>query len=418
MERILQEITTVGRRLEAMDSKILDLSAASTSIRAYIACFQVLFRDLDHCLMTVEGHLATLLEWDSELQFLRAKITDLEDRSRRYNVCFFGIPEHKEGSDVRAFPKDFLSEFTGLIFSPLLEFQRAHRIGPPHKANGGKPRPIIACFLRHEHACQIISAARTQGPCFLEGHEIWMVADFSRETNEKRKAFLALRLLLRNMNIKFGLFEPARLSALPRVLLGAPAPLAPVLCSPPWGTLPERRDAHNQACACVRGRAQPPLSAAGPPSRDAALGPAPEVRLCFVFPFRLMGRGRDPEGAGQLGSLFTGKAGHTLTAGRGAPVSKAAELRPGDTFLSVSSARRVGECVQLCIFFFSVLRTAHLRRGRNGHPFVTIVEFWAMQAPGDKIKYARTGLWSRGELRQRSPFLYYVSSVPLSSRTC
>ncbi|KAJ1090703.1 hypothetical protein NDU88_003832 [Pleurodeles waltl] len=192
IERILQEITAMGRHLEAMDSKISELSAASTSIRANIACFQVKVTDLDHRLTTIEGQLAMLPERDSELQFLRAKITDLEDRSRRDNVCFFGTPENKEGSDARAFLKEFLPELTGLIFSPPLEFQRAHRIGPLHKANAGNPRPVIACFLLHEHACQIISAARTQGPYSLESHEIRVAADFLRETNEKQKAFMAL----------------------------------------------------------------------------------------------------------------------------------------------------------------------------------------------------------------------------------
>ncbi|KAJ1194148.1 hypothetical protein NDU88_003443 [Pleurodeles waltl] len=117
MEHILQEITAVGRCLEAMDSKISDLSTASTSIRADIACFQVTVTDLDHRLKTVEDRFATLPEQDTELQFLRAKITDLEDRIWRDNVSFFGIPEHKEGTDVKAFLKDFLPELTSLTFS-------------------------------------------------------------------------------------------------------------------------------------------------------------------------------------------------------------------------------------------------------------------------------------------------------------
>ncbi|KAJ1201654.1 hypothetical protein NDU88_005460 [Pleurodeles waltl] len=132
-----------------MDSKISDLATTSTSIRSDIACFQVTVTDLDHHLTTVGDCLAMLLEQDTELQFLRAKITDLEDRSQRDNVHFFGMSELKEGSDVKAFLKDFLPERTGLTFSPPLEFQRAPRIGPPHKANLGKPRPIIACFLCH-----------------------------------------------------------------------------------------------------------------------------------------------------------------------------------------------------------------------------------------------------------------------------
>ncbi|KAJ1089020.1 hypothetical protein NDU88_002173 [Pleurodeles waltl] len=40
IDSILREIAAVGRRLEAMDFKIMDLSTASNSIRAEIATFQ------------------------------------------------------------------------------------------------------------------------------------------------------------------------------------------------------------------------------------------------------------------------------------------------------------------------------------------------------------------------------------------
>ncbi|KAJ1084067.1 hypothetical protein NDU88_004221 [Pleurodeles waltl] len=209
MDSILQEITEVGQCLEAMDLKILDLSAASTSIRADIACFRETVTDLDQRLTTVEDHIATLPEQNAELRSLLAKITDLEDRSRRDNVCFFGIPEHKEGSDIKAFLKRILLKLTGLDFSPPLEFQRAHRIGLLHKATSGRSRPIIACFLRHDKAHQVISTAWSQGPYSLEGHEVRVAEDFSRITTEKRKAFLALRTQLRKLDIKYGLFVPA-----------------------------------------------------------------------------------------------------------------------------------------------------------------------------------------------------------------
>ncbi|KAJ1190137.1 hypothetical protein NDU88_006876 [Pleurodeles waltl] len=89
MDRILQEITSVGRHLEAVDLEISDLSAASTSIRADIACFQETVTDLDQSLTTVKDHIAALPERDTELQSLRTKITDLEYKSRRDNVRFF-----------------------------------------------------------------------------------------------------------------------------------------------------------------------------------------------------------------------------------------------------------------------------------------------------------------------------------------
>ncbi|KAJ1110403.1 hypothetical protein NDU88_007755 [Pleurodeles waltl] len=166
-DRILQEIPSVGRRLEEIDLKITDLTVASSSIRTDIASFRETVNNLDQRLTTEEGQIAAIPDQEEELRTLRAKITDLEDRSRRGNVRFFGVPEQKEGSDIKDFIKSLLIDHFGIEFSPTPKFQRVHRIGPPHKASANKPRPIIACFLCHEQARQVISAAKTQGPVSL-----------------------------------------------------------------------------------------------------------------------------------------------------------------------------------------------------------------------------------------------------------
>ncbi|KAJ1164831.1 hypothetical protein NDU88_005265 [Pleurodeles waltl] len=147
-EHILQEIASVGRRPEAMDLKITDFTITSSSIQADIAGFKDTADALNQRLTAVEDQMAALLDQETELRSLRAEVTDLEDRSRRDNICLFGIPELKEGS----FLQSLLPDLFGIEFSPPPEFQRVHRIGPPHKATSEKPRPIIACFLRHEQA--------------------------------------------------------------------------------------------------------------------------------------------------------------------------------------------------------------------------------------------------------------------------
>ncbi|KAJ1217771.1 hypothetical protein NDU88_005361 [Pleurodeles waltl] len=76
---ILQEIASVGRRLEAMDLKITDLTLASSSIRADIAGFRETANNLDQHLSTVEDHIATTPDQEEELKSLRAKLTELED---------------------------------------------------------------------------------------------------------------------------------------------------------------------------------------------------------------------------------------------------------------------------------------------------------------------------------------------------
>ncbi|KAJ1218537.1 hypothetical protein NDU88_006115 [Pleurodeles waltl] len=135
-------------------------------------------------------------------------MTDLEDRSRRDNIRFLGFPKNIEGKDIHAFLQETLPKLTGITFDPPLEFQRAHRLGPKRPDTAIRPRPIIACLLRHVQARQLIQRARTHGPCQMDGQVIRMSADFSKETSKRRRAFLALQPRLRQMEVKYGLFEP------------------------------------------------------------------------------------------------------------------------------------------------------------------------------------------------------------------
>ncbi|KAJ1089087.1 hypothetical protein NDU88_002240 [Pleurodeles waltl] len=59
-------------------------------------------------------------------------------------------------------------------------------------------------------ARQLLQAARMQGLFKSGALEIRLSPDFSKETAERRKAFLSLHTRLRHLDVKFGLFEPAR----------------------------------------------------------------------------------------------------------------------------------------------------------------------------------------------------------------
>ncbi|KAJ1198238.1 hypothetical protein NDU88_002081 [Pleurodeles waltl] len=60
-------------------------------------------------------------------------------------------------------------------------------------------------------ARQLLQVARTQGPLRLGSLEIRISAGFSKGTTVRRRAFLSLRAQLRRLDVKFGLFEPARM---------------------------------------------------------------------------------------------------------------------------------------------------------------------------------------------------------------
>ncbi|KAJ1205965.1 hypothetical protein NDU88_001384 [Pleurodeles waltl] len=45
----------------------------------------------------------------------------------------------------------------------------------------------------------------------MEGYDIRITADYFKDTNECRKAFLSLQPRLRQLEMKYGLFDPARM---------------------------------------------------------------------------------------------------------------------------------------------------------------------------------------------------------------
>ncbi|KAJ1105561.1 hypothetical protein NDU88_002966 [Pleurodeles waltl] len=166
---------------------------------------------LDQRVATVETQAASWTDRDLELLHLRSKLTDLEDRSRRNNVHLLGFPEGVEGADIFSFLRDILPKLTDITFDPPLEFQRAHRLGPKRRDGNGRPRPIIVYMLQHLQARQLLQTAQTQGPLRSGNLEIRISADFSKETAERRKTFLSFCTQLRRLDMKFGLFESARM---------------------------------------------------------------------------------------------------------------------------------------------------------------------------------------------------------------
>ncbi|KAJ1127863.1 hypothetical protein NDU88_006256 [Pleurodeles waltl] len=79
IDHILQEITSVGRRLEGMDSNISELMAETKSIHMDIVGLQNRAMDLEHHVSMAENHFNTLMERDQELLFLQSQVIDLED---------------------------------------------------------------------------------------------------------------------------------------------------------------------------------------------------------------------------------------------------------------------------------------------------------------------------------------------------
>ncbi|KAJ1140400.1 hypothetical protein NDU88_006753 [Pleurodeles waltl] len=147
-----------------MDASISSLTLETKSMQSDIAGFQSRVAGLEHRMGSLETQVATSQDRDQNLLYLRSKLTDMEDRSRRDNIPLLGIPENEEGTDIQAFLGSALPKLTSLDFDLPLEFQRAHRVGLKCSDKTSRPRPIITCLLRHNQTQQILQAAHSHGP--------------------------------------------------------------------------------------------------------------------------------------------------------------------------------------------------------------------------------------------------------------
>ncbi|KAI4824685.1 hypothetical protein KUCAC02_013183 [Chaenocephalus aceratus] len=68
------------------------------------------------------------------------EVDDLENRSRRSNLCLVGMPERKEGIDMCAFLEKWIPDLGASNFPGPLLIERAHRIGKVTEAEAQPPK--------------------------------------------------------------------------------------------------------------------------------------------------------------------------------------------------------------------------------------------------------------------------------------
>ena len=114
------------------------------------------------------------------------KTDDLENRSRRSNLCFEGIDEvAKDANETWQQSEDKVKT----IISDKLELdsddipiERAHRVGA---RKDRKPRTIVVKFLRYKDREKVLKSRRK-----LKGSKVVIREDFSDRVAEKRKQLI------------------------------------------------------------------------------------------------------------------------------------------------------------------------------------------------------------------------------------
>ena len=121
---------------------------------------------------------------EANVNSVKAKAVDLEDRSRRCNLVFYNFKEapRNEDEDCDKLVLELLDSLKILSDEETVWIERAHRLGR-RKPGNDKPRPIIVCFSYYKQKQEII-----RNGFRFRNSPINVSEDFSRETlDEHRK---------------------------------------------------------------------------------------------------------------------------------------------------------------------------------------------------------------------------------------
>lgn len=210
-DRIAQAVAALlSPMITASVEKAVD--AGMRQVKAQLGEHSTRLHEVEHRLSSLEEEVyqaqATEQAQEKTNQYILQKLDDLENRSRRSNLRFVGVPESLQSSAIAEFCARRVPEALGLPGPFTVE--RAHRMGtfaPDRKS----PRPIIAKYLNYNDKTVILQKFRQNRSLEVDGIKILIFADYSMEVSKKRKAFQHICTELHQRQMKFTLAFPATL---------------------------------------------------------------------------------------------------------------------------------------------------------------------------------------------------------------
>lgn len=195
----LDEILIKLKKLDTIEETLNDVSKRLAKVESTVGALQAEARAMDGQIKEMDKGLSALNEEveefhkkieerKKEFEELHTKQLYLESYSRRENLKFFGVAEKEvratEAGEAAVDTRDvlygFMEEVLGLENPRVnIEIQRVHRIG---KSVGGKPKPILARFLRFQDREKVLRAGFN-----LKETEFMVLQDFPQEIIERRR---------------------------------------------------------------------------------------------------------------------------------------------------------------------------------------------------------------------------------------
>uniref|UniRef100_H3APA2 L1 transposable element RRM domain-containing protein n=1 Tax=Latimeria chalumnae TaxID=7897 RepID=H3APA2_LATCH len=199
-----------------IEERISEIKSSISSMDKKMEAFTKRLDEAEHHLRNTEDSIHGLEMTVQQLQEtvvkLQEKADDLENRSRRCNLCLVGLPKAEEGKDPVSFLESWLPSLLNLlVLSNNLEVERAHRAFLPRTRNADSPRMLIFKLLRYRNKEVILRQARKLGALTFKNKPVYIFPDMNADLFQKRRSFFGVKRRYKDLDIPFALLFPARL---------------------------------------------------------------------------------------------------------------------------------------------------------------------------------------------------------------
>lgn len=211
---LMREIQEGNRVLsEKIDSKSAQLQTSIDGVKSTLDGLLTRVNEAEQRISSTEDTvngldlLAKQLKKDNE--FLKNKMDQLENYSRRNNVRIVGLREDSEGQD----PVKFFTEWIPSVLGAdgPVEIERAHRTLNPKPRSNEPPRPVLIRLLRFQDREKILRLARAKGNITVDGKKVSFFPDMSPDLARRRKQLVPALKAIKEKGITCYLIYPARL---------------------------------------------------------------------------------------------------------------------------------------------------------------------------------------------------------------
>lgn len=200
--------------------KLLTLNLQAMTEKAVMSGIQTLQREVQaqaSCITEARDQISSLeddqnqltasnIETDKLCQTPLDWVEDLENRCRRRNLRFIGLPESYPPTRLLRLCSKLIPQTLELKHSFIVE--RAHRLGPPTQDRTG-PRAETAKYLNYADKADFVQAYRQTRSLEVEGLKLLVFAGYSQEVSRKRRSSTQICASLYQKRAKFTLAYPS-----------------------------------------------------------------------------------------------------------------------------------------------------------------------------------------------------------------